>query len=775
MSNIRISYEKPTFIRSALSLGIIIIVFAGAMSLSGCLDKVAAGQEQEYNVEQQNVEQQTQSIVAIGKQFRQADADGKAKLLEQMTSLAQTRKQLLRQQARKNPGAVLRVALPQRVLARLPIAVRELMEQEIELKGELVALIEHGDNDIRTKYFIRDNRRKLRPVYFETPPTRVKPNGLVRVRGLQLGSTDGEDSGSAGVVAYSGDAGLQYLAPDGGDPQAAQGGTIGDVVNPSGEQSTVVMLVNFQDTATEMPFTLADAHDAVFGTVNDFFAEASYAQTWFVGEVHGWYTLPIDSTCNTIDITNAADAAAAATGVDLSAYGRLIYVIQGSAQCFWSGASDMWTYPSRAWLNGNLDPMVIAHELGHGFGLNHSNLLDCGDTVLGPDCTSVKDDKFDTMGASPEPGHFNAFQKDRLGWLLPGAIVTVGADSTQTLQPMELTGGTKAIKILKEQDPAGQGATWYYLEYRQALGFDSFIAGNTNVENGVLIHTGADFDSASSLLLDMTPNSNISTFSDRKDPALVAGLSFTDPVSGVTITNASADANGSTVNISVGPPSCLRGDPVVTLTPPEGQWEPPGTPVVYDLTLTSADSDACAAAIFDLSSSVPGAWTGGFDTNVLTVAPGGNGSALLTVTSSTTAADGFYDIVVTATNSAEPGYTGSATVTYVVSSATGNEAPTATDDQAATAIDTDVTLNVLANDSDPDGDPLFISQVSPAANGSVHINPNGTVTYRPALRFKGTDVFEYTVSDGLETAAANATVTVRKNGGAGGKGKGKKP
>ena len=151
MSNIRISYEKPTFIRSALSLGIIIIVFAGAMSLSGCLDKVAAGQEQEYNVEQQNVEQQTQSIVAIGKQFRQADADGKAKLLEQMTSLAQTRKQLLRQQARKNPGAVLRVALPQRVLARLPIAVRELMEQEIELKGELVALIEHGDNDIRTK------------------------------------------------------------------------------------------------------------------------------------------------------------------------------------------------------------------------------------------------------------------------------------------------------------------------------------------------------------------------------------------------------------------------------------------------------------------------------------------------------------------------------------------------------------------------------------------------------------------------------------------------
>jgi hypothetical protein len=781
MSDLRISYERPTFSRFAPLLGIIIIS-ASAVSLGGCLEDVPAVQELEDQELEYNAEQQTQSIVATGKRFRQAKSDKKDKLLEKMISLARARQQRLSQLIEDNPGAVLRLALPRRILARLPAAVRELMEQEIELKGEMVALIEHGDSEIRTKYFIRDNRRTLRPVYFEIPPTQVSPNRLVRIRGLQLGSTEGEDSDSAAVVAYSGDAGLQYLAPDGDEGQTAQGGTIGDVVNPLGEQSTVVILVNFQDTATEMPFTLADAHDAIFGTVNDFFFEASYTQTWFVGEVYGWYTLPIDSTCNTIDITNAADAAAAATGVDLSAYGRLIYVMQGSAQCFWSGASDMWTYPSRAWLNGNLDPMVIAHELGHGFGLNHSNLLDCGDTVLGTDCATVKDDKFDTMGASPEPGHFNAFQKERLGWFVPSAIVTVGTDSTQTLQPMELTGGTKAIKILKDQDPAGQGATWYYLEYRQALGFDSFVAGNDNVENGVLIHTGADFDSASSLLLDMTPNSNISTFSDRKDPALVAGLSFTDPASGVTITTASG-----TVNIAVGQPSCLRGDPVVTLSPPESQWVVPGTPVVYDATLTSTDSDACAAAVFDLSSSVPGGWTGSFDTDVLTVAPGASASAQLTVASAPTAADGFSDIVVTATNSAEPGYTGSATVTYVVSAASGNEAPTPADDQAATAIDTEVTLNVLANDTDPDGDPLFISQVSPGANGAVQINPDGTVTYQPAPLFKGTDVFQYTVSDGLQTAAATATVTVRKkrggnggggrddDGGGGGRGKDKNP
>ena len=109
-------------------------------------------------------------------------------------------------------------------------------------------------------------------------------------------------------------------------------------------------------------------------------------------------------------------------------------------------------------------------------------------------------------------------------------------------------GGAKALKILKSTDPTTGIHTWYYVEFRQAIGFDSFLSsGYNNVLNGVVIRTGSESDGNSSYLLDMTPQTD-----DWTDPALDSGLSFTDPLSGVTVKTISVTSIGASVTLTLG-------------------------------------------------------------------------------------------------------------------------------------------------------------------------------------------------------------------------------
>ena len=109
----------------------------------------------------------------------------------------------------------------------------------------------------------------------------------------------------------------------------------------------------------------------------------------------------------------------------------------------------------------------------------------------------------------------------------------------------------------------------------------------------------------------------------------------------------------------------------------------------------------------------------------------------------------------------EPDFTGSTTITYTITDPDGNEdtasvdvtvtpangAPVTEDDVATTPLGTPVIIDVLVNDSDPDGDPLtVISATSP--NGSVDINDDGTITFTPEDGFFGPAEITYTVSDG---------------------------
>ena len=87
--------------------------------------------------------------------------------------------------------------------------------------------------------------------------------------------------------------------------------------------------------------------------------------------------------------------------------------------------------------------------------------------------------------------------------------------------------------------------------------------------------------------------------------------------------------------------------------------------------------------------------------------------------------------------------------------------PVAVSDTATTSANTPVTINVLANDTDPNPtDILTVTMVTMPVNGIAVISGTTHVTYTPNTNFSGQDVFTYTVCDGIRASAAVVTVTV---------------
>ena len=146
----------------------------------------------------------------------------------------------------------------------------------------------------------------------------------------------------------------------------------------------------------------------------------------------------------------------------------------------------------------------------------------------------------------------------------------------------------------------------------------------------------------------------------------------------------------------------------------------------------------------------------------------------LTVTSVTAPANGSATIQVDGSITYAPngGFNGSDGFDYTVSRqrrqtpATSRSRchlqrpPDAVDDSANVA-GWASTIDVLANDSDPDGGGLTVASVGVAAHGTTSLNGNGTVHYVPAANYNGPDSFGYTIRDSVGfTDSATVSVTV---------------
>jgi uncharacterized repeat protein (TIGR01451 family) len=131
------------------------------------------------------------------------------------------------------------------------------------------------------------------------------------------------------------------------------------------------------------------------------------------------------------------------------------------------------------------------------------------------------------------------------------------------------------------------------------------------------------------------------------------------------------------------------------------------------------------------------------------------GSFSYTHNGSETTSDRFgYEVCDDAT----PQQCAQATVSISITAV--NDAPVAVDDSASTTAPEPVTIPVLANDRDAEGDTLTVTAVLTPTSGTAVISGSTEIVYTPAATASGTDTFTYTVSDGALSDSAAVTVTV---------------
>jgi hypothetical protein len=182
--------------------------------------------------------------------------------------------------------------------------------------------------------------------------------------------------------------------------------------------------------------------------------------------------------------------------------------------------------------------------------------------------------------------------------------------------------------------------------------------------NGVVVRTASESSANSSYLLDLTPPPYPAVYA----PGLAVGQSYTDSAAGITITPVYADGTRADVNVAFGAPQCVQATPGITISPSESRWASAGTTLTYTASVTNYDSVACPSSNFTIQVGAPTDWSAAVDRAALTVAPGASGSATLSVTSATTAANGYYTINLSAVDLATSAQSAAVSATYAVAS-----------------------------------------------------------------------------------------------------------
>ena len=231
------------------------------------------------------------------------------------------------------------------------------------------------------------------------------------------------------------------------------------------------------------------------------------------GDVFGPYTISGD--CSYDNIVNASAQAAQNAGVDLSVYD---HVVRYTPQNVCDGGGEGDQPGKNAIIYGltlNYLWEYVAHEVGHNFGCGHASSYDnCAVGAFEGSCAHNEyGDETDVMGS--RNGQYMSYYKDALGWL-DAANKTVVTSSRQVrLYPIEqAAAGLQSVLVPRGDD------SQFHLEFRQAVGYDSFL--ETNLTNGVLLRYLPSGRRTLPHIIDFGSSAG------AQDAALRPGTTFTD-------------------------------------------------------------------------------------------------------------------------------------------------------------------------------------------------------------------------------------------------------
>ncbi len=530
------------------------------------------------------LDEKTRQLFQKNAEYKQAPRSDKSKI-RALQQLALERKQRLVEVMNADAGAASLAVLLSPERADLGRITENCVEHPVKLKGRLEVLhadLQQRGTSINQYRLVTDQGRKQLHFINGLPPG-TQSGATIELTGLALDDEILLD-GTASLDQPNGEFGGLTITPM----------TVDTATTTPTVKKTLAILANFSNTNATSP-TVGQVEDVINNQVDDFYRENSYNRLSYDGTARGWFTVTVEQSCYNFwpesDLVQGAlqEAKKADPNLRFSDYSQLLIIAPlGGASCPYGGFGVLGSIPVPTpdgvvtmGLSVIQDYFVnlysVGHEFGHNLGNHHAAFLYCGATTLGtpPGVTSCPvweyGDLSDIMGASTGR-HFNAIHKDTQGWLTGGNLRTITTSGRYTLEPIETaTSGLKALKIRR-----GRGIN-LWLEYRQPIGYDAGHPFQSTYGLGLRLDDAVY--PAKSFQIDPTPPT------DQVTASLSVGQSFTDPMTGTTITTVAQTPTDLTVDVTVGVVYSL---PNVQLTSPLVGATVTGT---IPMTATADDED----------------------------------------------------------------------------------------------------------------------------------------------------------------------------------------
>lgn len=472
----------------------------------------------------------TKSLIETGDLYNISSAQNKQELSLKMISLAADRKQKLLDLLKENPVDFLTYASLEQKKDFFPENVASLLETEVLTEGVLtVTHLDNFDDDTSKVLYELKTDDQISEVIVVDKLAKFKTGQNVLVNGIKLDST---------IVTLAENISSKELQKE-----------ISKLITDRGDLKFLIVPLYSSNNPKPADKYSKQLKEDLFSnisttkSVNNYLKETTFEKISISGDILDWHgVLPLDSYCQKSEtelLEKLHEIKSQLNIANLSSYKGFIYLYPEEL-CGVIGRSFVGTneilmgHVLNDYTASKMAP-YYTHEIGHLLGLGHANSYSCQENIIAKpeECKSLEyGDRYDVMGlVYPDTfPHFNAPHKIDLNVFEPSNIVEVKTSGVYTISPLETqTNQPQVIKIKRPYDQS-----YYYLEYRQPLGYDSNLP--EKVTRGFILHL-------QSWILNMAAG-----------PAFIDDQVFDDPLNGIQIKQINHNANNVTVSIKISAP-----------------------------------------------------------------------------------------------------------------------------------------------------------------------------------------------------------------------------